>query len=265
MASSDSSQLRPMSAVPPWPPSLPLLAAATVPWPPFSVYAALFDDASLAPAALAARLHAAHGDCGVSATPWCASSSRCSSRTLRFTAPVKAPSALFISVPKHASCTRLETLSWLPDNGFVVDAVQANGGVPYGDCFTVLTRWECRPEGTGTALRFGCAVEFRAPVLLRRVIERATLAQTREAASDLLTALALETKSVEKHATRMWRLDVPATASRAAQLGAGAAGGAFAAGLAVALLARGRRPPRKPPAASLRRRRVQMPQRWCCA
>ena len=248
-------------------PSLHLLAAATVPLTPARVHEALFSNASLAPNALAARLHAARGDSAVTATPWryCGSSGS-SSRTLAFTARVKAPSGL----PQHAACTRTETLTWLPKKGFVLDGVQLNGGVPYGSCFRVLTRWEAQPAGQhSTALRFGCAVDFSSSLLLRRLIEKTTLAQSRDAAQQALTALSLENESLARPTRQLWHLDVPVRAAAGRMLLGSGAGGALTVTLALALLARARRPPRKPPAARLARRLVvrlaQAPQLWCCA
>ena len=176
---------------------------------------------SFTPACAEARKHRE-----LRVTPWRAHRGYGHARDLTFVAPTNASIG-----PRETHChqtqsyrvykTNDKTDDALPGVALVVDTSQVQKDIPYGDYFRVESRWEVRPapprllpDGE-TVLNERCEVwvglriPFQKTTMLRKVIEKSALEESRQSAQGVLTLVdrrlaerELDSSAVTSPATR---------------------------------------------------------------
>ena len=132
----------------------------------------------------------ASGQTNFSCTEWAKHSHYGFSRDVKFVAPVNSTFG-----PKETRCVQTQTYKLYPDDNLIIGYSQVQLDIPYGDYFSVESKWNCVPLFTeGDHKMNGCEVTFHVHVLfekytyLQSVIQSSVLSETKESAEVFLNA-----------------------------------------------------------------------------
>lgn len=167
-----------------------LVRDVQLPAPPRAVVAALLGPTS----ALLPEFHAAQGDTQVKLTRWQqgAELEQGSMRDMTFVTPIKGAFASW-GTPA-AQCCQLQRFRVFSGQHVVWEVQQSMSDIPYGDCFTVNTRWDFKPAvGQGgeeaTEMSIWMSVPFSRRCMFKRVIESGSYKSLQESTDILIKML----------------------------------------------------------------------------
>ena len=146
------------------------------------------------------------GQTNFSCTEWAKHSHYGFSRDIKFVAPLNSTFG-----PKETRCVQTQTYKLYPDDNLVIGYSQVHLDIPYGDYFSVESKWNCVPISTNSDGKMnGCEVTFHVHVLfekytyLHSVIRSSVLSETKESAAAFLNAAkSLLNKSVKGKSSAM--------------------------------------------------------------
>ena len=146
------------------------------------------------------------GQTNFSCTEWAKHSHYGFSRDIKFVAPLNSTFG-----PKETRCVQTQTYKLYPDDNLVIGYSQVHVDIPYGDYFSVESKWNCVPISTNSDGKMnGCEVTFHVHVLfekytyLHSVIQSSVLSETKESAAAFLNAAkSLLNKSVKGKSSAM--------------------------------------------------------------
>ena len=146
------------------------------------------------------------GQTNFSCTEWAKHSHYGFSRDIKFVAPLNSTFG-----PKETRCVQTQTYKLYPDDNLVIGYSQVHLDIPYGDYFSVESKWNCVPISTNSDGKMnGCEVTFHVHVLfekytyLHSVIQSSVLSETKESAAAFLNAAkSLLNKSVKGKSSAM--------------------------------------------------------------
>jgi len=132
----------------------------------------------------------ASGMTDFSCTEWAKHSHYGFSRDVKFVAPVNSTFG-----PKETRCVQTQTYKLYPDDNLIIGYSQVQLDIPYGDYFSVESKWNCVPiSSEGDGKMNGCEVTFYVHVVfekytyLQSVIQSSVLSETKASAESFLNA-----------------------------------------------------------------------------
>ncbi|KAG1654886.1 hypothetical protein FOA52_006530 [Chlamydomonas sp. UWO 241] len=151
-------------------------------------------------------------------------------RDMQFTSPIKGAFANW-GVPE-TRCFVSQRFCQYQDGSLLFESSQTNMDIPYGDCFTVDTRWEMRPVvdampgEPAVQVDVYLRVPFSRMCLFKKIIEHGTFAQSKDTNTALLQRLvdALTQREAALQVEHTTRLPPPRASVSLSERGAGGSG-----------------------------------------